>query len=247
MFVFYVCDCHMYLQTLRMNVSSVPQHYVHNVVTSNCSSRKGVYCTWINGEDPEYHCCKLIKATCKCTCMHLDAHVHIQVQVQVLYSPQQVVSSVVDQDSYTGFVGVQEARQKSPSPSPSKSSSRVPKPDAPPPVPTTSMKIRPRVSSLDNGHVSLLNKRSSGMRPPKPDMAPPPYHPDGNVPKNNGAPLRPKPPTKSELNAHPSQSRSPSPKVRSLSYWGHRDQRISYVFNNHAKYALMRMRSMAHK
>ncbi|XP_064396169.1 neutrophil cytosol factor 2-like isoform X2 [Halichondria panicea] len=120
-----------------------------------------------------------------------------------------VVSSVVDQDSYVGFVGVQGHKSPSSSPKPPSKASKLPKPEVPPPAP--SMKIRPRVSSLSNQNTSFKN--SSGIRPPKPDLPPPPFHPDGNVLKENGPPrTSPLKHTKPELNAHRPQSRSPSPK-----------------------------------
>ncbi len=125
----------------------------------------------------------------------------------------QVVSSVVDQDSYVGFVGVQGHKSPSSSPKPPSKASKLPKPEVPPPAP--SMKIRPRVSSLSNQNTSFKN--SSGIRPPKPDLPPPPFHPDGNVLKENGPPrTSPLKHTKPELNAHRPQSRSPSPKVCNL-------------------------------
>ncbi len=102
---------------------------------------------------------------------------------------------MVDQDSYTGFVGVQ--GRKSPTQTPSKPS----KPDIPPPIPN--MKIRQRTSSL--GKKPML---SGGGRPPKPDLPPPPFQPEGNVRRT---PL--KPTTKQKLTSSNPRSRSPSPKV----------------------------------
>ncbi len=114
-----------------------------------------------------------------------------------------MLSSVVDQDSYVGFVGVQEEKQrktpsgvnppasnkssssqltsstssnsgKPPKPvTPSPSLSRSPRPDAPPPAP--SMKIQNRKASLHHKKAALeFHKANVKGRPPKPNSAPPP-------------------------------------------------------------------------
>lgn len=117
-----------------------------------------------------------------------------------------VISSVVDQDSYVGFVGVQ--GRKSPTQQPKKPS----KPDVPPPAPN--MKIRQRVSSLSTG--KKPPPPAGAVRPPKPDLPPPPFQPEGNVKSATRTPL--KPTTKHELNSSNPRSRSPSPKVDTILY-----------------------------
>ena len=123
---------------------------------------------------------------------------------------QQVVSSVVDQDSYVGFVGVQSDRQKGRvSPvdrgHPPRPPTKMAKPDIPPPAPH--MKIRPRTSSLSGSD-------KSGPRPPKTECSPsPPFHPEGNMLKEkNGLPRNPLRPN-NELSSQRPPTRSPSPKV----------------------------------
>ena len=139
---------------------------------------------------------------------------------------------MVDQDSYVGFVGVQDEKQHSGSTSPRSRSpsprrrevapgrtSRLPKPDIPPPAPN--MKIRPRTSSLtkQNGELAKGHrpvspyKSTPGTRPAKPDIAPPPFNPEGYVRKGpNNPPKVPVKPGKVELNtALQRQPRSPSP------------------------------------
>lgn len=140
----------------------------------------------------------------------------------------------MDQDSYVGFVGVQDEKQnqhsrstspRSRSPSPKRReivpgrTPRLPKPEIPPPAPN--MKIRPRTSSLTkqngepvshHGPVSPY-KSTPGTRPAKPDVAPPPFNPEGYLRKGpSNAPKVPVKPGKFELNAALQKlPRSPSP------------------------------------
>jgi hypothetical protein len=81
--------------------------------------------------------------------------------------PAKVVSSIVDQDDFTGFVGAQDKRLRSPSPnrrSPPRSRSRAPKPSFPPPPASAGLKIEARDASLQQQNKAqpfILPRRES--------------------------------------------------------------------------------------
>ena len=114
----------------------------------------------------------------------------------------QVVSSVKDQDSYVGFVGVQEKRERQASPNPPRMTSPNPprqpspnpsrkpslslphpvsKPDMPAPKPQ--LKIKSRNSSLTlMGPTDFKKVKPQLGRPPKPSQAPPSLNVGSNKP-----------------------------------------------------------------
>ncbi|CAI8022822.1 Neutrophil cytosol factor 2 [Geodia barretti] len=126
--------------------------------------------------------------------------------------PAKVVSSIVDQDDFTGFVGAQNKRSRSPSPnrlSPPRSRSRAPKPSFPPPPASAGLKIEAREASLQQQNKAqpfILPRRESSSllqvsqsfstptksrvpiapknRPPKPQTPPPPTMMNGGGPRS---------------------------------------------------------------
>lgn len=139
-----------------------------------------------------------------------------------------MVSSVVDQDEFTGFVGAQKRKEKesSKSPTPGEPRGRI-RPDDPPPKPNfgipkrdSSLKITAdadntvlpqRDSSLPSKGTTLVlmsnvlvltDRQPSGVtRPPKPSTAPPPPRSSSRSPNPSG-----------ELHLSSPSSRSPSPR-----------------------------------
>lgn len=139
-----------------------------------------------------------------------------------------MVSSVVDQDEFTGFVGAQKRKEKEPSKSPTPGEPRGrTRPDELPPKPNfgipkreSSLKITgdadntvlpQRDSSLPSKGMTvvlitnvlvLIDRQPSGVtRPPKPSTAPPPPRSSSRSPNPSG-----------ELHLSSPSSRSPSPR-----------------------------------